>query len=212
MAVITSYSTLLTAVTDYLHKSNLSTFAPNFVQNWEEKFFREPKNFGRWMEASLSSAIASSVVAVPAAYLGLKHAYVDGSPASRLDRVSLNQLYGRYPRGADTGLPVWMSRDTTNFVFGPAPDDDYTIKGVYWAKPTVMRSYTTGGADAIAHWIIVNAPDLALYGALLEAQPFLLNDKRIPTWDGFYKQALANYRALHKEEDVSGSPIQEVLA
>lgn len=209
MAVITSYSTLLTAVADYLARSDLTTFAPNFVQNWEEKFLRQPKNFGRWMETSLSSAIASSVVAVPAAYLGLKHAYVDGSPASRLDRVSLNQLYGRYPRGGDTGLPVWMSRDTSNFVFGPAPDDDYTIKGVYWAKPTLLRSFAS---DAAAHWIIVNAPDLALYGALIEAQAFLMNDKRIPTWQGFYDRALQNYRDLHKEEDVSGSPVQEVLA
>lgn len=212
MAVVTSYPTLLTAVADWLAKSNLTTFTPNFVQNWEEKFFRQPKNFGRWMETSLSSAIASSVVAVPAAYLGLKHVYVDGSPASRLDRVSLNQLYGRYPRGDSTGLPQWISRDTTNFVFGPIPDDDYTIKGVYWAKPTVLRSYTTGGADAAAHWIIVNAPDLALYGALCESAPFLQRDARLGTWKGLYQEALEDYRALHKEEDVSGSPVQEVLA
>lgn len=209
MAVITSYTTLLTAVADYLARSDLTSFTPNFVQNWEEKFLRQPMNFGRWMETSLSSAISSSVLAVPAAYLGLKYAYVDGSPASRLDRVSLNQLYGTYPRGGDSARPRWISRDTTNFVFGPIPDSDYTIKGVYWAKPTLLRSFAS---DAAAHWIIVNAPDLALYGALLEAQPFLMNDKRIPTWDGFYKQALQNYRDLQREEDVSGSPIQEVLA
>lgn len=209
MAVITSYSTLLTAVADYLAKSNLTSFTPNFVQNWEEKFLRQPKNFGRWMETSLSSAIASSVVAVPAAYLGLKYAYVDGSPASRLDRVSLNQLYGTYPRGGDSDRPRWISRDTSNFVFGPIPDSDYTIKGVYWAKPTLLRSFAS---DAAAHWIIVNAPDLALYGALIEAEPFLKNDKRLATWQGFYETALKNYRDLHKEEDVSGSPVQEVLA
>ena len=209
MAVITGYASLQTAVTDYLAKSNLTTWVPNFVQNWEEKFYRQPKNFGSWMEASLSSAIASSVIAVPTGYLAMKYAYVDGSPASRLDRVSLNQLYGRYPRGNGTGLPVWYARDGANFVFGPAPDDDYTIKGTYWAKPTLLRSFAS---DAAAHWIIVNAPDLALYGALLEAQPFLMNDKRIPTWQGFYDTALKNYRDLFREEDVSGSPIQEVLA
>lgn len=209
MAVITSYSTLLTAVADYLARGDLSTFTPNFVQNWEEKFLRQPKNFGRWMETSLSSAISSSVLAVPSAYLGLKYAYVDGSPASRLDRVSLNQLYGTYPRGGDSARPRWISRDTTNFVFGPIPDSNYTIKGVYWAKPTLLRSFAS---DAAAHWIIVNAPDLALYGALIEAEPFLKNDKRLPVWQGFYDTALMNYRDLHKEEDVSGSPVQEVLA
>lgn len=209
MAVIASYTTLETAVADYLAKSNLTTFIPNFIQNWEEKFYRQPKNFGRWMESALNLTISSSVIAVPADYLGLKYAYINGSPSSRLDRVSLNQMYGTYPRGGDTGLPRWIARDTTNFVFGPAPDSDYNIRGVYWAKPTLMRSFA---ADAAAHWIIVNAPDLALYGALIEAQPFLMNDKRIPTWQAFYDTALLNYRELFREEDISGSPVQEVLA
>ena len=63
MAVITSYSTLLTAVSDYLNRSDLTTFIPNWVQNWEERFYRDPKNFGRWMETSADSVIASDVVA-----------------------------------------------------------------------------------------------------------------------------------------------------
>jgi hypothetical protein len=209
MAVVVSYSTLLTAVSDWLARSDLSTFAPNFVQMWEEDFLREPKNFGRWMETALSSTIASSVIAVPSDYLGLKYAYVNGSPSSKLDRVSLNQLYGTYPRGGDTGLPVWISRDVSNFVFGPAPDSNYTIKGVYWAKPTLIRSFAS---DAAAHWIIVNAPDIALYGSLLAAEPFLQNDKRIPVWQALHDRALMSYRNLQRDEDVSGSPIQEVLA
>jgi hypothetical protein len=84
----------------------------------------------------------------------------------------------------------------------------YTIKGTYLAKPTRLRDFAS---DADAHWIIVNAPDLALYGALIEAQPFLQNDKRIPTWQSFYDTALNNYRELFREEDISGSPSQEVL-
>jgi hypothetical protein len=209
MAVIASYSTLKTAVADFLSRSDLTSFVDNFIQNWEEKFYRQPKNFGRWMETSLSSAIASSVVAVPAAYLGLKYAYISGSPSSRLDRVSLNQLYGRYPRGDTTGLPVWISRDTTNFVFGPAPDSTYTVKGVYWAKPVLIRSFA---ADAAAHWLIVNAPDLVLYGSLMQAEPFIKNDKRVALWRDMHDTALKDYRDLHREEDQSGSPSQEVLA
>lgn len=209
MAVITNYTTLQTAVADWLAKSNLTTFIPNFVQNWEERFYRQPRNFGRWMEAAFNLSISSSVIAVPSDYLGLKYVYVNGSPSSRLDRVSLNQLYGTYPRGSDTGLPRWISRDTTNFVFGPPPDSTYTIKGVYWAKPTLIRSFAS---DAAAHWLIVNAPDLVLYGALCESAPFLQRDSRLATWKGLYGECLQDYRDLHSEEDVSGSPVQEVLA
>lgn len=210
MAVISGYASLKTAMTDYLVRSNLSTFVDNFIQNWEERFLRDPKNFGRWMETSGSiGTIASSVIAVPDDYLGLKYAYIDGSPSSRLDRVSLNQLYGTYPRGGDTGLPRWIARDGATFVFGPEPDSTYTVKGVYWAKPTLIRSFA---ADAAAHWIIVNAPDLPLYGALLEAEPFMKNDERVPVWQGFCARAEDTYRRLNRDEDVSGSPIQEVLA
>jgi hypothetical protein len=211
VAVITTYTSLLTAIGDYLKRSNLTSFAPNFVQAWEEKFYRQPRNFGRWMEVTGAiGTIASSVVAVPADYLGLKVAYVDGENQPALDRKSLTQLYGRYPRGvADTGTPKQIARDGTNFVFGPLPDDDYTIKGVYWGKPVVLRSFA---GDAAAHWLIVNAPDLVLYGSLLQAEPFSKNDARIPIWQQLYSDALQDYRALHREEDESGSPFQEVLA
>lgn len=210
MAIITTYTSLLTAVGDYLKRSNLSTFAPNFVQNWEEDFYREPRNFGRWMETSGTiGTIASSVVAVPAAYLGLKVAYINGSPSTRLDRKSLTQMYGKFPRGGDTGLPIWIARDGANFIFGPEPDSTYTVKGTYWAKQTLLRSFT---GDAAAHWIIVNAPDLALYGSLLAAEPFSKNDARIPVWQAMYDRALDSYRRLHMEEDDSGSPFEEVLA
>lgn len=208
MALITGYDTLQTDVADTLARGDLATYIPGFIQKWEERFYRQPRNFGRWMEASFAGTIANDVLAVPSDYLGLKYAYVNASPTSRLDRVSLNQLYGTYPRSGCPGLPRWIARDLTNFVFGPAPDSDYDIAGVYYAKPTVMRSFTN---DAAAHWIIVNAPDIALYGALLEATPFLRNDARIPVWQSFYEAALQDYRDLNRDEDVSGSPIQEVL-
>lgn len=208
MAVITTYSSLLTAVTDALARSNLATFAPNFVQSWETSFYRDPMNFGTWMESPLSVTISSSVAAVPANYLGLKNAYVNGAPSTRLDRKSLTQLHGRYPRGGDSARPIWLARDGSNFIFGPEPDSDYTIKGTYWARPTNLRS---ASSDAVAEWLILYAPDLAFYGALLQAEPFIKNDARIPVWQAMYAAAEQSYRALFREEDFSGSPPQEVL-
>jgi hypothetical protein len=208
MATITSYTTLQTEVANWLARGDLTSTIPGLIQNWEQDFYRDPRNFGRFMEADFAGTIASSVLAVPADYLALKYAYVNGSPASRLDRVSLNQLYGSYPRNSCTGIPRWIARDRENFVFGPAPDDGYDIAGVYYAKPVALSAYA---ADAAAHWLILNAPDLCLYGALLAATPFLQNDKRIPVWQDFYGRALDSYQRLNRDEDVSGSPIQEVL-
>lgn len=209
MSVVTSYSTLQTAIADWLTRSDLSGFIPNFIQNFEENFLREPKNFGRWMESSLSIVIAANVAAVPTDYLGLKYAYVNGSPSTPLDRKSLNQTLGKYPRGGTTGTPIYISRNGANFIFGPEPDSTYTIKGTYWAKPTLLRSFA---ADAAAHWLIVNAPDVCIYGALIQSAPFLRNDSRLTVWQAMYADAVNSYRMLNRDEDTSGSPSQETLA
>jgi hypothetical protein len=193
-------------VQNYLARSDLAADVPGFIQNFEERFFRQPKNFGAWMDADLNSTIAASVIAVPSGFLAFRNVYVDGSPASRLDKVSPEQLYGRYPRGGDTSRPVWIARVGSEFVFGPAPDSAYTIKGKYRAKPTALRSYAS---DAAAHWLIVNAPDLVLYGSLAEAEAFVKNDSRIATWKALYADALRDYRDLWFEQELSG---QEVLA
>lgn len=207
MAAVESYSTLKTAITDWLARSNLSSFTDNFVQTFESRFYRQPKNWGPWMEATFTGTIASSVIPVPTDYLGMKYAYVNSSPSSRLDYVSLNQLYGRYPRGDATGWPAWMSRDVTNFVFGPAPDSGYEIKGVYWAKPEPIRDDPD---DAVDHWLILNASDLLLYGSLIAAEPFMKNDVRLAVWQSLYAEALEDYRDGIKRED--RTLVQDVLA
>jgi hypothetical protein len=56
--------------------------------------------------------------------------------------------------------------------------------------------------------LVVNAPDLLLYGALLEAQTYLMNDKRLSVWQGFFDKALMDYRDLMKAQNVSGGSMQ----
>lgn len=202
MAVITSYETLQTAVADYLARDDLATFVPNFVQNWEERFYRDPRNWADWMEATASITTASATV--PADYLGIKSATLAGGSAP-LQRVSSTTLLDAFPRGV-SGKPRGIAKQGGVFIFGPEPDSDYTITLRYYAKPTVLRS----DADGI-NWLITNAPDLCLYGALLEAEPFLKNDGRIAVWRDFYTDALAAYRDQWADEQYMGSAMVAIL-
>lgn len=201
MAVIAGYASLQTAIGDYLARSDLTTWLPNFTQNWEERFYREPENWGSWMESALNVAITNNVAAVPSDYLGLKIAYISGQNSAPLKRISLDQLYSRYPRSGSTGMCAYLARNGANFEFGPLAGGG-TLKGTYYAKPTLMRSFAS---DAAAHFLILNAPDLALYGSLLEAESFTKNDARMQTWSQLYAAAIESYRARMTEEDYSGS-------
>lgn len=209
MAVIAGYTSLQTAVTDYLARSDLSGWVPNFIQNFEERFYRDPENYARWMESSLSitNDATTGLAAVPTDYLRLKNAYLSGQLQPPLIRVSLEQLYSRYPRGGTASIPQYISRDGSNFVFGPVPSGSYTTIGTYYAKPVLLRNFSS---DAAAHWLVVNAPDLLLYGALLEAEPFLKNDQRVPLWKSAFDWAVDTYRRMDQDEDDSGSSMFSV--
>lgn len=202
MAIITSYATLQTMISDTLARSDLTTFLPNFTQNWEERFMRESDNWGSWMEAALSVAIINSVAAVPADYLGLKIAYISGQNGPPLKRISLDQLYQRYPRSGMSGVSAYIARNGANFEFGPIAGAA-TLKGTYYAKPAPLRT--------TSNFLITDCPDLCLYGSLIEAETFIKNDKRLATWSQLYSIALDAYRSRMHTEDFSGSPPHTVV-
>lgn len=199
MAVITDYTELQTAVSDYLARSDLTTWIPNFVQNCEEKLYRRLRL--QFMETALSGTISSGVMAVPEDYLELKYAYVDRSPVQWLERTSSENVYKAYPVRSGAEIPRLIAREGSNFIFGPYPAD-HSIKGIYWAKPDLLRDDSDG-----ANWLTENAPDLLLYGALLEAEPFIKNDPRILVWKTFYDDALNAVKDQERRENHSGGSL-----
>jgi hypothetical protein len=172
MAVITNYATLQTAVADYLARDDLTSFIPNFVQNAENKIYR--RVFVRAEETALNVSISSGVAAVPADFKRMKFAYFDGTPVTRLVWVPIDKLYEEYPNRSSQTTPKLISREGSNFVFGPVAKDG-TLKGIYYQKLDPIR--TTDDT-----WYVTDAPEVLLYGSLMEAAPFLQNDERIPAW------------------------------
>jgi hypothetical protein len=172
------------------------------VQSWEENFLSDPENWAAWMETTLSVTLSNNVAAVPTSpqYLGLRIAYFSGY--APLKRLTLEQLYARYPRGRSTaGVPCFIARNGANFEFGPE-NQSGSLLGTYYAKPTVLRSFA---ADAAAHFLIINAPQLCLYGSVLQAEPFLKNDERVAMWKMAYDIQVEAYRKRFVEEMYSGS-------
>lgn len=199
MALIVDYATLVTAITDYLARSDLSSFVPNFLQNCQGKIYRSLRL--RTMETALSGSIAGGVLAVPADYLELKYAYLTTDPSTFLERTTPELIYTKWRTRSASGRPLEIAREAENFIFGPFPDDTYAVAGIYYKQLTLLSASNT------TNWFTTNAPEVMLYGALLEAQPFLMNDKRLPTWQMLYDQALETVKRADRRENFSGSTL-----
>lgn len=196
MAIITNYSTLQTAIGDYLARSDLSSFFPNFTQAAEAKLYKRLRI--RAMETALSGTISSGVLAVPSDFLELKFAYVTTSPVQWLKKTTPEHIYNDWPVRSGSAIPTHISRQGTNFIFGPYPGA-YTVAGIYYARLTALSGSNT------TNWFITNAPDVLLYGSLLEAAPFLGDDPRVPIWAEAFAQCIALIEEEERREGARGS-------
>lgn len=202
MAIIEDYSSLQTAVADYLTRDDLGSFIPNFIQNAENKLHRTLNL--RNEETALNVSISSGVAAVPTGFKALKFAYFDATPSQLLQWVPVETVYNDYPNRSSSATPCLISREGSNFIFGPASKDG-TLKGIYYKKPDPLR--TTDPS-----WYVTNAPELLLYGALLEAEPFIQNDARLATWQNLFKDAVATLREEQDNAETSMGMLEQRMA
>jgi hypothetical protein len=54
---------------------------------------------------------------------------------------------------------------------------------------------------------VATCPDLLLYGALVEAETYLMNDPRIPVWANMYQNGLAALNSADDASEHSGVPL-----
>ena len=91
-----------------------------------------------------------------------------------------------WPDRTATSQPLFYADyDYTHWLYAPTPDADYPFEVLYYELPPLLDDVVQ------TNWLTEYAPQLLLYGTLLEATPFLKNDERIPVWQSMYDRAAA---------------------
>jgi hypothetical protein len=118
-----------------------------------------------------------------------------GASNSRVTIYGRSYEYCRsyWPDQTLTSAPVFYTDyDYKHWLFAPTPDIAYPVEIVYYELPALLDD------ESQTNWLTEFAPNVLLYGTLLEATPYLKNDERIPVWQQFYQMAAG---ALSQEDD-----------
>lgn len=196
----TALGSAIAAVMD-VNYADLSAVIPDIIAVGETRLFREARV--REMETTLGGVtMASGVVSVPSAYLELKHAYISSTtPRQALERRTSEWIYRTYPTRSATDIPQFVAREGNNFIFGPYPDANYVVDGVYYKRPAAISS---GGVNAL----FSANPDLYLFACLAESEFYVGRDQRIAIWDKKYRTILEAVNQQDKAERSSGSSLE----
>lgn len=201
MAIITDYTTLSDAVAGYLNRSDLTTYVPNFIRDAELLIYNDARHRG--VETEFTANTSNGVLALSGLtnFREFKWIRTSASGGGLLKPLSISQLYEMYPeRTEQTAFPTYYARDGANIIFGPAGAGTIALDGVYYSLlPPLSASNTT-------NWYTTNAPSVLLFGALLQATPFIIGDPRIPVWASLFQEAQAAIHETGRRENKTHTP------
>lgn len=194
----TSYSDLKTKVASYLARSDLTDQIPDFISLAELRLNRELRI--RQMLKVATTTTTDALIGLPVDFLEMRDIHLVTNPIASLDYKTPNAFY-KDTNVNQVGKPKVYTVLATEFQLGPYPDTEYTLQMLYYAKPTVLSDTNPSNI-----WMS-NCPDALLYGALGEAEPYLMNDARLATWAAMYNRAIDTINVADHSSEHSGQPI-----
>jgi hypothetical protein len=199
--MISTYSDLKTAVANYLGRTDLTSQIPDFISFAELRMSRELRIRQMMSTASLNTVGGTATVTLPSNLLQARDTFVVGDPRSPISYMS-PAVFSRDAHTEETGKPINYTLYGSTMELAPVPDTTYTIKVLYYFKPTPLSDSNT------TNEFLENCPDALLFASLSEAEPYLMNDARIQTWAALYDRAIQNITTSDDSAEYSGVPLQ----
>jgi hypothetical protein len=203
-----TYSNLLTEGQDWLFgRADLATKFPVFVGMFEAKVNR--KLFVRQMETRGTATI--NLAASEPQYIALPSSF----QTMRSVRLT-NGTVGAYPSlKYRTGAQIDTLRDACDQVGQP---EFYTVLGselqlyptpnAAYVVEMVWRQYLTALSNSNQiNWLLQLAPDLYLYGSLMEAAPYLMDDDRVAVWKSAVQEGFDDLSKLNDQATYGSGPL-----
>ena len=200
----TNYSDLKSVIASYLARSDLTDLIPSFIRLAEVRLRRDLRIRQMLKSATTTTTGGDQTVALPTDFLELRDLFVSTNPVIDLQYVSPS-VFSRNTRVTESGVPIFYTIIASEFKFAPVPDTNYTLSILYYAAPEYL------GDTNPSNVFLANCPDLVLYGALIEAEPYLMNDARIQLWAGMYDRGMAALTAADDASENSGVPLKMIL-
>jgi len=199
---IGTFAELKTAAANWLDRSDLTDRIPEFISLAEARFNRVLRV--RDMEA-VSTAISTSAGTreydLPTRFVQMKEFHLTTDPLTPLAYIT-PEMMTRMQAGSAKSKPQVFTIIADKVRLGPNPDAVYTTSMLYY------QAFAALSDSATTNDMLTNNPDVYLYGTLLEAEPFIMNDERVQLWAIAFKQAIDDIQNQDNKDRHSGSQLR----
>ena len=197
---ITNYSNLQTTISDFLNRDDLTSVLPTFIQLAEAQLNRDLRHWKMEVRASGQQTGGDAYMQIPADWLETIRFHITDGGTKPLDLISRKALEDKRAGNENmSGTPRYYTHADSQFELYPTPNEDTNTELLYFAKiPSLSDGNTT-------NWLLEDAPDVYLYGALLHSAPYLAEDERVGVWAQMYSASVSQLNNKSEMSRMSGS-------
>ena len=198
---ISTYTELKTSIASWLNRDDLTSVIPDFISLAEAGINRDLRHYK--MIERADATLDSRYVQLPADWMETVRFSITSGDTYRLELVSRDDMLEYRQKTADTsGRPRFYANIGDTIEVFPTPDADYTMQLQYYAKTPALSDSNA------SNWLLLDAPDVYLYGTLIQSAPYLQDDARTQTWAALYAAALQSLQKASDDTRFAGSGLR----
>ena len=190
---IATYSELKSSLEVWLNRegdTSLIPVIPDFISLAEAQIARDVRHWRQ--EKRVTTTVNEQYENLPIDWLGMIQIQLTGG--GKLQVISASELQDRKQSSQTPNKPRFYRLTADQIELYPVPDTGYEVSMQYYARVPALTD-----SDS-QNWILTEYPDVYLYGALIHAAPYLLDDSRLNVWATLYQNAV---QALNKDNEQS---------
>lgn len=178
-----TYAELKEQVRNFINRPDIDQTIDTFIDLAEADIARKIRHWKMQKRATVE--LDDQYSRVPSDWLESLRFYLVGGTTFELKQLGHAEMITKRMEALNTtGRPKYYAMSDGAFEIFPTPDASYTAELLYYAENTPLSDANT------SNWLLEDAPDVYLYGALMHTAPFLGEDARLPVWANLYQSAL----------------------
>lgn len=181
-----SYANLQASIVGWLwDRDDLTARIPDFISIAEAQFNREIR--ARDMETILPFSSGAISYNLPTDFLEPISLVIpgfepSGGVVSPVSASKFREMKASYS-ASDTSRPAIYTIIGNSMYFAPTPQSSFSYELAYYARVPALSISTP------TNWMLVKNPDVYLYGSLLQAAPYLEDEKTVGIWNSAFTSA-----------------------
>ena len=200
---LTNYTGLKASLADFLNRDDLTAVIPDFIALAESQINRDVRHWKMEARSSGQQSGGDEYMQIPADWVESIRLHLTGSGTSAVNLISRDAMADKRERNDDTsGTPIYYTHADGQFQLYPTPSAETDFELLYIQK---LDALSGSNAD---NWLLLDSPDVYLYGALIHSAPYLAEDERVAIWAQMYSAAVARLNEASESARFSGSGLR----